>query len=150
MKIPAAIMLEIERLSRLIHEGEISYEEAIDALEPFLEKEEFRFLRRFVHRRFLRNELSKCYASQIARIDEDDRTGTQPLPFPDLPATIEISPATFRHQNAMTLKDWDDAVRQAKNKADNAAGYLERILRAREQAAKMLKGDETLGEATGT
>lgn len=40
VKVPPAIMSEIERLGRLILLGELTYDDAIDALEPFLNKEE--------------------------------------------------------------------------------------------------------------
>lgn len=149
MNVPRAIMFEIERLGRLILNSELTYEEALDSLEPFLEKEEHRLFRRWVHRHFLRRQLKAWVTSQIAVADDDERNGVQVLPFPDLPATLEISPGTFRHQNVMTLRDWDAAVRQAQTKADNATGYLERVLRARDRAAEILHGDETFGEATG-
>lgn len=149
MKVPRAIMAEIERLGRLILEGEISYEEALDALEPFLDKEEYRLLASEVHRRFFRNQLKAWIQSQIAVAADDAESGQQPLPFPDLPALLEVSPGTFKHQNAMAVKDWNAAVRQAETKAANAAGYLERVLRARDRAVELLHGDETFGEATG-
>lgn len=149
MKIPRAIKVEIERLGRLILNGEMSYEEALDALEPFLDKEEYRLFASEVHRRFLRAQLKAWIVSQVAVAAENEREGIQTLPFPDLPPLLEISVATYKHQNAMTIKDWDAAVVQARTKAENAAGYLERVERARDQALRILRGDQTFGEATG-
>lgn len=149
MKIPRAIMFEIERLGRLILRGELTYEEALDALEPFLNKEEYRLFTQEVHRRYLRGQLKAWISSQLAISADDEESGQQPLPFPDLPALLEIAPGTFKHQNTMAIKDWNAAVVQAETKASNAAGYLERVLRARDRALEVLHGDETLGEATG-
>lgn len=148
MKVPRAIMLEIERLGRLILNGELTYEEALDALEPFLNKDEHRLFTQEIHRRFLRAQLKAWIASQVAIAADDEETGQGTLPFPDLPPWLEIAPATRKHQNAMTIKDWNGAVVQAETKASNAAGYLERIIRARDRAVALLHGDETLGEAT--
>lgn len=149
MKVPKRLMQEIERVGRLILSGEMTYEDGIDALEPFLSKDEYRLFTQDILRRYLRNQIKSWIAGQLASAEEDERSGQVPLPFPDLPALIEISPATFRHQNALTLKDWDAAVVQAKNKADNAAGHLERIVRARDRAYELLHGNQTFGEATG-
>lgn len=149
MKVPRAIAAEIERVGRLILAGELSYDEAIDALEPLLDKEEHRLFLRDVKRRFLRNQLKAWIAQHLATADEDEESGQQPLPFPDLPAILEIAPGTFRHQNVMTIKDWNAAVVQAETKAANAAGYLERVVRARDRAVELLSDDETFGEATG-
>lgn len=149
MKVPRAIAAEIERVGRLILAGELSYEEGIDALEPFLAKEEYRLFVAEIHRRFLRNQIKAWISSQLAIAEDDEETGQQPLPFPDLPALLEIAPATFKHQKAMTIKDWNAAVVQAETKATNAAGNLERIMRARDWAMELLHGDETFGEATG-
>lgn len=149
MKVPRAIKVEIERLSRLILLGELTYEDAIDALEPFLNKEEYRLFTQEIHRRFLRGQLKAWITSQLAIAADDEETGNQPLPFPDLPALLEISPATFKHQNAMTIRDWNAAVVQAETKAANAAGHLERVVRARDRAVELLHADETFGEATG-
>src|SRR5882762_10817895 len=101
MKVPRAIVAEIERVGRLILTGELSYEEAIDALEPLLDKEEYRLLLRDVKRRFLRSQVKAWIARHLAAADEDDERGQLPLPFPDLPPLIEIAPGTFKHQNMM-------------------------------------------------
>lgn len=149
MKIPRALMIEIERLGRLIFQGEISYEEALDALEPFLHKEEYRLLTSEILRKFLRRQIKTWLTSQIATIAEDEESGQQPLWAADLPPYIEIAVATRKHQNAMTIKDWEAAVAQAQVKADNAAGYCERVVRAWERAVRELHGDQTCGEAVG-
>lgn len=149
MRVPKAIMVEIERLARLIVRGEISYDDAIDALEPFLNKEEYRLYTQEIHRRHLRNQLKAWVNAQTAIAADDEETGTQTLPFPDLPPILEISPGTFRHQNAMSIRDWNAAVVQAETKAANAAGYLERVVRARDRAVQLLAEGETFGEATG-
>lgn len=149
MRIPRAIMVEIERLGRLILEGEMTYEEALDALEPFLSKEEYRLLASEVHRRFFRGQLKTWIQSQVAVATDDEESGQSTLPFPDLPALLEIAVGTYRHQNAMTIKDWNAAVVQSETKATNAAGYAERVKRARDRAIEVLAGDETLGQATG-
>lgn len=134
MNVPRAIAAEIERVGRLILAGELSYDEAIDALEPFLDKEEHRLFLQYVKRRYLRNQIKHWITSHLATAAEDDQNGHQPLPFPELPPHIEIAPGTFKHQNMMSdIQYWDAAVVQAQTKADNAAGYLERIRRARDQ-----------------
>lgn len=148
MKVPYDIRREVERLGRLILAGTISYDDALDMLEPFLDKIEHKLFVSEVHRRFLRNQLKAWISSQLAIAADDEERGQQPLPFPDLPALLEISPGTFKHQNAMAIEDWNAAVRQAETKASNAAGYLERVVRARDRALELLHGDETLGEAT--
>jgi hypothetical protein len=149
MKVPRAIAAEIERVARLILAGELSYEEALDALEPFLNKEEYRLFTQEIHRRFLRGQIKAWISSQLAAADDDEKTGEQPLPFPDLPALLEVSPGTFKHQKVMAIRDWNAAVIQAEVKAANAAGYLERVVRARDRAVALLREDETFGEATG-
>jgi hypothetical protein len=145
MKVPRAIMFEIERLARLILEAELSYEDAIDALEPFLSKEEYRLFTQEIHRRFLRNQLKAWISAHLATLADDEENGQQPLPFPELPAHIEIAPATFRHQRAMSEDDWNAAVIQAEVKANNALGYVERVRRARDQFLEQ----QHRGEATG-
>lgn len=147
MNVPRVIMIEVERLGRLILAGEISYEDAIDALEPFLHKDEHRLLAQDIGRRWLRKQIKAWIASQVATAADDEENGQQPLPFPDLPAWLEIAPATRKHQNSMTIEDWNRAVVQADTKADNATGYAERVRRARDRAVELLQGDETLGEA---
>jgi len=149
VRIPRAIMVEIERVGRLIFEGEMTWEEALDALEPFLYKEEYRLLTSDVLRRFLRKEIKAWLASQVRTAADDEETGQQPLWAPDLPPYIEIAVATRKHQNAMTIKDWEAAYNQAQVKADNAIGYRERIGQALERAKRELHGDQTCGEATG-
>jgi len=146
MKVPRAIMFEIERLGRLISHGEITYEDALDALEPFLNKEEYRLFTQEIHRRFLRNQLKAWIQSQLTAADDEEENGQQPLPFPDLPALLEISPGTFKHQKVMNIRDWNAAVVQAETKAANAAGYLERVVRARDRAVELLTDDEAFGE----
>lgn len=148
MKVPRAIAAEVERVGRLILAGELSYDEAIDALEPFLDKEEHRLFLRDVKRRFLRTQIKNWITSHLAAADEDDQHGQQPLPFPDLPPIIEIAPGLFKHQNAMNdIRDWNAAVVQGQTKADNAAGYLERILRARDQWIRLNESSEGTGAA---
>lgn len=149
MKIPTRIQIEIERLARLIAAGAISWDEAIDELEPFLEKTEYKLFVSWLHRRYLRSQIKNAIAALAGATGDDEEEGQQALPFPDLPAWIEIAPALKRHQNAMNLKDWDAAVVQAETKATNAQGHLERVRRARDRARELLHGDETLGEATG-
>jgi hypothetical protein len=149
MRVPKAIMFEIERVGRLILQGEITYDDAIDAIEPFLNKEEYRLFTQEILRRYIRNQIKAWISSQLAVAADDEETGQQTLPFPDLPALLEVSPGTFKHQNAMAIRDWNAAVVQAQTKAANAAGYLERVLRARDRALELLGEDETFGEATG-
>lgn len=143
MKVPRSIAAEIERVARLILAGELSYEEGIDALEPFLDKEENRLFLQDVKRRFLRNQIKKWITSQLSTVAEDDENGQQPLPFPDLPPHIEIAPGLFKHQNVMNeIRDWDAALLQAETKAGNAAGYLERIRRARDHWIRQHEGEQ--------
>lgn len=133
-QIPRAIAAEVERVSRLVLAGELSYDEAIDALEPLLDKEEHRLFLRDVKRRFLRNQIKAWIMGHLSTAVEDDESGQQPLPFPDLPPHIEIAPGLFKHQNAMMdIKDWNAALVMAETKAANSAGHLERIRRARDQ-----------------
>lgn len=146
MNVPRVIIIEIERLGRLILAGEISYEDAIDALEPFLQKDEHRLLAQDIGRRWLRKQIKAWMASQLATAADDEETGQQPLPFPDLPALLEIAPGTFKHQNTMAIEDWNRALVQAETKATNAAGYLERVRRARDRAVELLGGGRTFAD----
>lgn len=140
MRLPLQIAGEVERLGRLILQGEVSYDEAVDALEVIALKDEHRLFARDILRRALRQQIRTWIQSHLAVADEEEDSRQQPLPFPDLRPLLEIAPGTFRHQNACTARDWNAVVTQAQTKADNAAGYLERVIRARDLAVAMLAG----------
>lgn len=146
MKVPKMIMFEIERVGRLILLGELTYDDAIDAIEPFLNKEEYRLFTQEIHRSFLRRQIKAWIASQVAAAENDEENGQQTLPFPDLPPLLEIAPGTWKHQNSMAIRDWNAAVVQAETKATNAAGYLERVRRARDRAVELLGGGRTFAD----
>lgn len=145
MKLPYGLRIECERLARLLLAGTISWEEALDELEPLLGKLEYKLFVSELNRRFLRQQLKNLIAAQLQSAD-DEEDGQQQLPFPDLSAYVEIAPGRRVHQNAMTLKDWDAAVVQAEVKATNAAGHAERIRAARDKAYEAARAQ---GEATG-
>lgn len=144
MKVPRKIQTEIERNARLIVKGDQSWEEGLDALEPLLGKEEYRLFLSEIIRRWCRNQMKAFIAGQIATAADDEENGQPQLPFPDLPAHLEIAPGTFKHQGAMAMKDWNAAVVQAETKALNATGFAERVRRARDRAGQLLAGDQTL------
>jgi hypothetical protein len=146
VNVPRAILVEIERVGRLILAGELSYDEAIDALEPLLDKDEHRLFVRYLNRRYLRKQIKAWMNSHLATAAEDDESGQGTLPYPDLPAHIEIAPGLFKHQNAMNdIKDWDAALVQAEVKAANASGHVERVRRAREHWIRQQEAGEEKG-----
>lgn len=72
--------------------------------------------------------------------------GYQDELFPWLSAVIEVSPARFVPQAAMTGADWDKALRQAEVKKNNGTGHYEDIKRAYDKVRPLLSGDLTTGE----
>lgn len=87
----------------------------------------------------------KTWAYQKIRDDfsENEALGQQVLPFPELPAHLEIAPATFKHQRVMTGKDWDNAEAIWKNRRDQAEVSYQLFHRVYERIRPLL-ADETL------
>lgn len=147
MRVPQKVLVAIEQNARLILKGESSYEEALDALEVLVEKEEHRLFRSWMLRSKLRAMLKSWIASQVAVAADDDVNGNQTLPFPDLPATLEIAVGRFVHQKCMTRHDWMATIVQYRTKAENAAGMAQRVERAAERALQLLTNDtQTLAD----
>lgn len=150
--VPPRISAEVEKQALLVLQGELSYEEAIDPIENLLEKEEYALFVRTIHRTWARSQMEHWIrAKRIAalRSPTDEDVEQLPLPFPDLQPRVEIGIGRFVHQSVMTREEWDMAVHMAETKASNAAGHLERVIRARDTAIVMLDskpGAKTLAE----
>lgn len=68
----------------------------------------------------------------------------------DLPRQLEVSPNRFKPVGDMTRGDWAAARRQARTKADNAAGYADLLDRAWAAVEHLLTDDElTTAQALG-
>ena len=144
MNVPGWFSTEIGRLGRQVIAEDISRQDAATQLEDIAFKRENRiFLHDIVHTWMLARlgNWIKDYLASLSIEEIEAATGALPLPFPDLPALLEVRPGRFVHQNAVTRPDLKAAVIQADTKASNAAGFAEKVRRLAEAALPLMTDD---------
>ena len=95
---------------------------------------------------WIKQEMHRLVRVATRIIDDEERSGQgamMPLPFPWLPAYLEIAPGRSVHQRVMTGPDWDHAKAIWQNRFDQAKISLEGFERAYELIRDLLT-DETL------
>jgi hypothetical protein len=71
----------------------------------------------------------------------------RPLPFPELPAYIEVAPGVKKHQNATVRKDWENCIAIVDNRADQANILSRAYHRCFDALPPNFQGDVKLPEA---
>jgi len=82
---------------------------------------------------WIKQEMHRLVRSATRIVEDEERTGQgamMPLPFPWLPAYLEVAPGRTVHQRVMTGPDWDHARAIWQNRYDQAKLSLEGFERA--------------------
>ena len=144
MNVPGWFNAELGRLGRQVLAEDISRQDAATELEDLAFKRENRlFLHGLVHA-WMRGRVDgwiKTYLASLTAEEAEAATGALPLPYPELPALLEVRPCVFIHQNAITRAHIKAAIVQAETKATNAAGHAEKVRRLAEIALPLLIDD---------
>lgn len=152
MKVPKWLRQEIAEQGAAVVHGTASHDAAVTTLTDRALAKDPDWVRRLVA-----DCVAKALQVWTSRHGTPVEDGDQLELFPDLPAHIEIAPGRFVAQASMTRQDWTAAIRQARTKADNAAGHADRVEAIAQKVLPLLTADDlTTGEvwppaaATGT
>jgi hypothetical protein len=100
-------------------------------------------------RAWIKQELARLVraATKIAGDEaESGQLALMPLPFPWLPAYLEVAPGRTVHQRVMTLADLDRARAIWLNRRDQAEISYQGFMRAYELVSPLLTGTATIGD----
>jgi hypothetical protein len=96
---------------------------------------------------WIKQEMHSLVRAATRIVGDEERAGQGalfPLPFPWLPAYLEIAPGRTVHQRVMTGPDWDHAKAIWQNRFDQAAISLEGFRRAYEMIRGLLPDETTM------
>jgi hypothetical protein len=147
VKEPSWLAEQIAVEGRRVLAGDVTEDEAVASLTEQLLAREPRYVRSLVIRAILK--ALRAWRDERRRAAEAAAAG-QLLLFADLPEALEVAPGRFVAQRAMRRRDWTAALVQARTKAANAAGYVEKLEAAYGLVEHLLTDDElTTAEALG-
>ena len=139
MKIPLAVRARISELGKEVINGDRPIREAADDGAKWLLAK---------HRLIAGEVLASWFVSKIRQWTFDTLRNTESqtdmsqaiqLPFPQLPAWLEVAPGMKRHQNAMTDRDWKMCVRIYENRRDEAGRLYDMLYACAEVAVSQIR-----------
>lgn len=122
-------------------EREITDSDAAAAIVDQIFAKDQLFARRIVADYTTRQLRTWTNQHQIAMISADGPSVQYEL-FPEIPRRLEVAPGRFADQAVMNRQDWDNALRQAETKANNASGYAGSIRKAYDRVRPLFTNDE--------
>lgn len=140
MKSPVWLKEQIAVEGRRAQERVITPDEATERItKQILDKDEG--LVRSIVYEYVGKKLRDWTTKYSRALYEDSAPGQLDM-FPELPRHVEVSPGRFADQAVMTARDWDNGLRQAQTKANNAGGYLQRYQEAYDKVRPLLTNDD--------
>jgi hypothetical protein len=98
-------------------------------------------------RSWIKQEMHKLVRAATRIVDDEGHSGQaalMPLPFPWLPAYLEVAPGRVVHQQVMTGPDWDNSRAIWQNRRDQAEISWQGFQRAYELIRDLLTDDVTM------
>lgn len=143
MKIPASVHAKITELGQHVLDGDETEVDIAESGGIWLRDKEPRFALTVLTEWWRGRTKSWVYTQTRGALGSDQEPGQQmSIPFPELPALLEVGIGRVAHQNVMTRQDWENTRAIYRNRANQAALLHRHVERAWLEVAPFLTSDD--------